>query len=249
MIKEKRYKQIIDYLLKHGTATIGQLTQSINASEATIRRDLTELNKAGRLVKVHGGATLPESKLLTHEDDLKLKSAVNSKAKEEIGRYAARLINDSDFVFIDAGSTISYMIDYIQQSNATFITNSTEHLKKLSEKGFNVMIVCGHYKPTTDAIVGTEALQFLKRFNFSKCFIGCNGVSVQSGYTTPDPLEASLKGFVMERSYMSYVLLDQSKFNKVYPVSFSTISKACIITDKLQDTQFNNLTIIKETCK
>lgn len=247
MIKEQRYNQIIDYLFKHGTATISQLTDSLGVSEATVRRDLIELSSSKRVVKVHGGAMLPKSKLLTSEDDLKLKQSLGSKEKQEIGRYAARLINDDDFVFIDAGSTCSYMIDYIPKTNAVFITNSLENIKKLCMRGFNAMIACGYYKPVTDAVVGADALGFLKRFNFSKCFIGVNGISSEAGYTTPDPAEASIKGFVMEHSYMSYVLADSSKFNKIYPTSFSAIPKACIITDRLPDTKFNNLTVVKET--
>ena len=90
------------------------------------------------------------------------------------------------------------------------------------------------------------ACKSLQRYNFTKCFLGTNGVSPEAGFTTPDAEEAMLKAEAVVRSYMAYVLADHSKFGVVAPVTFAALEKNCIITDRLADESYRSFTIIKE---
>ena len=83
-------------------------------------------------------------------------------------------------------------------------------------------------------------------YNFSKCFIGTNGIAIRQGFTTPDTDEAYLKAAAMERSFVSYVLADASKFDKVSTVSFAPLDQAAIITDRLPDPEYGERTVVKE---
>ena len=85
--------------------TVQQLCEALHTSESTIRRDLTELDRQGRLTKVHGGATLPDSRFLADEPTMEAKETLAVAEKRSIAAAAAALITAEDFVFIDAGTT------------------------------------------------------------------------------------------------------------------------------------------------
>lgn len=100
----------------------------------------------------------------------------------------------NDFVFIDAGTTTERMIDYITESTATYVTNGFNHAKKLAKKNFTVYLVGGRIKQTTEAVIGAEAVDSILKYNFVKCYLGTNGISLSAGFTTPGiPMKRPLK--------------------------------------------------------
>ena len=103
MLTQERYQQILQMLARKRTVTVAELTRTLGASEATIRRDLNALHEMGRLNKVHGGATALSSPFATLEADVRTKASLNAEEKALIGRYAATLIEDDDFVYIEIG--------------------------------------------------------------------------------------------------------------------------------------------------
>lgn len=248
MLTEERFNTTLDLLEKKKAVTVPELAELLSTSESTIRRDLNTLHKQGKLIKVHGGATaIPKKEIIGSEEDIHTKSLLHSNEKEVIGKYAASLIRDDDFVYIDAGTTTEKLIKFIPNtSKAKFVTNGIAHAKLLAHKGLKVFVIGGEIKVSTEAIIGVEAVSELKRYNFTKVFLGANGISDSSGLTTPDIDEALLKNKAHENSYITYILADHSKFNRVFAVSFGNLSKVCIITDKLNDLKYRQETIIKE---
>ncbi len=246
MLAEERMRAILEILERKRAASVAELCLETGASEATIRRDLNELDRQGKISKVHGGAVLPQEEFEAQEPDVQVKSQRNIEQKERIARYAAAQIQDDDFVFIDAGTTTLRMADYLGGSKATFVTTGIECAKKLVEKGLRVYVPGGMLKPGTQALVGAVTRESLAKYNFTKAFIGTNGVTVKQGFTTPDTEEASIKTLAVERSYLSYVLADSSKFGKVSAVTICPLSKACILTDQMPDDSYAGKTIIKE---
>ena len=112
MLAEERQRVILRVLEEKRAATVAVLCQETGASEATIRRDLNELDRQGKLNKVHGGAVLPVSEFESQEPDVLTKSTLHTEQKDRIARYAAAQVNDQDFVFIDAGTTTLRMAEY-----------------------------------------------------------------------------------------------------------------------------------------
>ena len=113
--------------------------------------------------------------------------------KQAIARYAASLIERDDCVYLDAGTSTGWMIEYIREAQATYVTNALSHAKRLADKGFHVILIGGEPKSSTDAIVGAEAVVNLQKYHFSKGFFGTNGVEQNGGFTTPDAREAMVK--------------------------------------------------------
>ena len=246
MLTEERYATILRILEEKKAVTVLDLTRALNASESTVRRDLTALHKNGRLYKVYGGATSIDNNYSSAEADMKTKNDLFPEAKIAIARKAAGLIKQKDFVYIDAGSTTLHLIDFLTETSAVFVTNGMQHAAKLAAKGFKVFIIGGAVKAVTEAVIGTEALESLKCYNFTKGFFGTNGISPKSGFSTPDADEGTIKSAALARCKHAYVLADQSKFNKISPITFANISSATIITGRLEDKKYRDYTTVLE---
>lgn len=232
MLAEERFAAILSLLNDKKSVTVLALTQALQISESTIRRDLITLHKMGKLKKVHGGATLLHKDYGLYEMDMVARGNEHQEEKKKIGEYAASLIQEHDFIYIDAGSTTLQFVEYIQEKDAIYVTNGLEHGKRLAKSGYRVFLLAGEIKETIEAVVGLGAVSSLQKYNFTKAFFGTNGIRIDRGFTTPDMNEAYVKSEAMKRSQKAYVLADSSKFGTCTSISVADISDATIITVK-----------------
>lgn len=245
MLQEERFMEIIKLVENKKSVTVQELMDLLKTSESTIRRDLGVLHNQGRLVKVHGGAVICNN-FLSKDIDVEEKSSLYKDDKEDIAKYAASLIDEKDFVFIDAGTTTDLMIDYITTRETVFVTNAISHAKKLARRGLTVYMLGGELKGITEAVVGEDTVRALEKYNFTKGFFGTNGISVEKGYTTPDVKEAAVKHQAMIQTKDKYILADKSKFNSISPVRFGNFDEAIIITKDLENNEYKKHKNIKE---
>lgn len=246
MLTQERRDQIVAIINEKNAVTVQELMDEFNASAATIRRDLTVLHDEKKILKVFGGATsINSGDVTTYEPSVTAKATLNVEEKDLISKYAASLINDNDFVYIDSGTTTLEMIKYIDNTNAKYITNGIVHAKKLLEKGLNTMIIGGKCKAATEAIIGPDCIEGIRKYHFTKAFMGTNGISLNAGYTTPDVDEAQVKEEAVKHAYVSYILADHTKFGQVSSVTFAPIESCCIITNKEVSRNYHSKTIIK----
>lgn len=229
MLAEERKSKIVDMVNENKAITAAELMQEFNASEATIRRDLTELDKKGLISKVHGGAVTIQAQIMI-DNKVSERAELNQEEKQAIAKYAAGLIQDHDLVFLDAGTTTGYVIDYIQAKYITIVTNAIIHAQKASALGYTVYLTGGRLKSSTEALVGSDCFDSLSRFHFSIGFFGSNGISHKTGFTTPDIEEAKIKEMAITRTSSPYILCDSTKFQVTAPVCFAPYENACIIT-------------------
>ena len=247
MLTEERHAIILEKVKQYKSVKLPDLCELLGASESTVRRDLSSLDDRGLIKKVHGGAiSLDERSWNLAEQNVEEKSKMFNEEKTAIAKYASSLVEDGDFVFIDAGTTTEKLIDFLPEKKVTFVTSGFVHAKKLAQRGFKVYIPAGEIKGNTEAIVGTECVLSLQSYNFTKSFMGTNGISLSRGLTTPDRKEASVKMTAVQNSQTVYVLADHSKFNKIASVTFSQLSRVKIITDKLTDREYISKANIKE---
>ena len=249
MLTEERYQSILSMVNEKNAVTVSELAEYLDISESTVRRDLTALDELGKLKKVFGGATSVSKTEGMYEDSVSMRENLMKDEKIEIGKYCAKTINNADFVYIDSGTTTARLIDFIDNNKATYVTNGIVHARKLAQKGLNAYLIGGRVKSATEAVIGAEAISNLKNLNFSKAFLGANGIDINAGFTTPDIDEAMTKEAAINRSYMAFVLADHTKFRRVFSVTFAQLKKCCIITDTLPFNQYAKETIIKEVMK
>ena len=235
MLTEERHNAILRILGEKSVVSVQELTRMLGASEATIRRDLIALGKQGRLKKVRGGAALAQTSYQARDDEVAVRLGKYAEEKWRIGRYAARLIQNDDFVYIDAGTTTYSMLRFLAESSAVFVTNGLMHARQLASSGCTVHLIGGEVKPATEAAVGSEAVAAIQRFNFTKGFFGVNGITIKNGYTTPDVTEALLKTEAIAHCKQRYMLADPSKFNQIAPITFASLFEGTIVTTKLEE--------------
>lgn len=146
MLAENRHTIILELINSQGSVKLSELCSTLGTSEPTIRRDLNLLDERGMLTKVHGGAIALKDSFAKYEQDVEKKSGLFVKEKMMIAKYAAKLIDDGDVVYIDAGTTTEKMIEHIQSKNVTFVTSGFINAKKLAQLGFKVFVPGGRNK-------------------------------------------------------------------------------------------------------
>ncbi len=246
MLSSERMRRICEIVELKGSVSTQTLMDELGISESTVRRDLTVLDREGRILKVRGGALARERLFHVKDDTVSERKDRNQEEKRRIARFAAGLIRENDFVYLDAGTTTERMIPYLEQENVTFVTNAVSHARALSEAGYTTYILGGEFKAATEAVVGEEAIQSLKKYNFTKGFFGTNGISRDVGFSTPDVKEAAVKRQAMRNSLKAYVLADTSKFSQISCVKFGEFANADIITTKILDDEYRDCPNVME---
>ncbi|CAG9621755.1 DeoR/GlpR family DNA-binding transcription regulator [Sutcliffiella rhizosphaerae] len=231
MLTPERLQKIMEMIQHQEVVKLSELVDATGASESTIRRDLSQLEKGNRLKRVHGGAARILQKGM--EPSIIEKSSINLSEKKLIAKAAANLIKDGDCIFLDAGTTTYQMIPLLENKKVKVVTNGFAHIQSLMEKGVTTYIIGGYMKNQTGAIIGSKAVDSLKEYYFDKAFIGTNGVHIQSGFTTPDPEEAIVKSTAIKQSNETFILADISKFNEIAFAKIANISSANIITNRM----------------
>lgn len=230
MLTEERHQAILARLEQEEIVKVSELIQLLNASESTIRRDLQELEDKGFLVRIHGGAK--KSQQLGFEPNMSEKTAKFQTEKQKIAKAAAQTIKNGEVIYLDAGTTTLEMIPFLSAiTGLKVVTNSVKHASLLIDHGIDTMILGGTIKIATNAVLGINAGEQLRKLRFNRCFMGMNGAHSEAGFTTPDPEEALIKQIALEHSQQAYVLLDHSKFQQTTFAQVAFIEGATIITD------------------
>ncbi|MFZ2462801.1 MAG: DeoR/GlpR family DNA-binding transcription regulator [Caldibacillus thermoamylovorans] len=246
MLTEERHSYILKKLKEEGIVKSQDIIRELNCSESTVRRDLILLEDAGHLKRIRGGA----KRVYDLDEELSVveKSAKNVQEKTLIARYAASFIKENDVIYLDAGTTTLAMIPFLNK-NITVVTNGVQHASLLVDQQLRVYLLGGVVKNTTKAIVGVNSVSELKKYRFTKAFLGINGIDEEYGCTTPDPEEALLKYTAIQQSSNSYVLSDHSKWGKVNFAKVCDLDEVTIITDQIIHLKnhniFENATILE----
>lgn len=236
MNSELRKKIILKKLNEKGAIYTQELIKRCGVSEITIRRDLVELETRGLLIRTHGGAVMSKAgdQLFTY--DLKINQ--NRQNKEEICQIAARYIKNNDIIFIDCGTTLSYLSKYITKIESLIvITNSLPIVSELINfSNIKVILIGGEVANERKAIYGPVAANSIAKYHANKAFIGADGVSLQNGLSSYDEKEAAITLKMAENADEVFLLCDSTKIEKnsfVKFCPFSTINY--LITDGLLD--------------
>ncbi len=231
MLTNERQQTILHLLEERQTIKIQEIVEVTNASESTIRRDLTELENERKLERIHGGATVRGRKI--HEPSILDKTTKNIHEKQAIAKHAASIIQEEDCIFLDAGTTTLQMIPYLQDKKVVVVTNGLTHVEKLIEHDITTYLTGGYVKGKTGALVGPQTIESIQNYRFDKCFLGVNGFDPTFGYTTPDLEEAAVKRKASEYAKDTYVLADHTKYKEVSFSNIDVLKMATLITSEL----------------
>ena len=229
---EERKKFILNLLKNKDSVTIYEILAGCKASDITIRRDLSELENKGLLIRTHGGAT---KKAATNDlFTFNHKMNQNRESKEYICKVASGFVKDNDVIFIDCGSTMAFLPKYLSQKNSlTIITTSLPIASELINfDNIKLVIIGGEIIMQRKAVYGHIAEYNIEQYHANKAFIGADGVSLSKGLTSFDQKEASVTLKMAENADEVFLLCDSTKIERNSYVRFAELSLSdYIITD------------------
>ena len=229
MVNE-RWNKILDLLDKEGSLSLKDLMEHCDVSEATVRRDLTNLEAKNLLFRTHGGA-IKRSVARGSEDSVEMKRADFLQEKREVAKYICdNILQSGQTIYLDAGTSTYEMIERLRDRKLTVVTNSTYHLSKLINNKIHTIILGGTIKHSTQAVIGSVAIEQLKKYSFDMCFIGCNGIDENFGVTTAEENESFIKATALKNSKKKYILADKSKFGHRKFQKFAELDDIIIVS-------------------
>lgn len=232
LIPAQRRDRIREHLAIHKIVRIADLSEMLNASEATIRRDLERLEDKGIVERTHGGAIL--SQRLNLEQEYQQRTLRSPDEKRSIGAIAASLIEEGDNVFINSGTTTTQVIRHIRgNADITVITNNLNAALEMGTVDFELVLLGGSYQPKSISVAGRFAVNNLSQIYANKAFIGVDGFSLKYGFTVPSSPEAEIIRRMLKRTRGKiYVVADHRKWGVVSNFEIAAIDQIHhIITD------------------
>ena len=245
MLKEARHSIIIDAVNGRKYVSLSDLMSLTDSSESTIRADLIELDREGKILRLRGGAQAINDETLSYELSIEQKMGIQWKQKQAIARFANSLIPANSLLYVDAGTSTLALMETLDVPGLVIVTNSVLIARKSLAKGYRSYVIGGELKLSTDALFGPMALNALEKFRFDIGFFGTNGVDLKQGFTTPGVEEAAIKSKAMDQCKKCYVLADSSKFDVVTAVSFHSFEEATIITDAIIKEKYKDKGILE----
>ncbi|MET9063645.1 DeoR/GlpR family DNA-binding transcription regulator [Streptosporangium sandarakinum] len=229
MYAEERQQEILRRAREAGRADVMALAEEFAVTTETIRRDLTVLERAGVLRRVHGGAIPVER--LGFEPALATRDEVMTAEKERIAKAALAELPEDGAVILDAGTTTARLVQILPPDRElTVIVNSPPLATALAVRpGLNVIMLGGRVRGRTLATVDDWALRPLADLHVDVAFMAANGCSVSKGLTTPDPAEAAIKRAMIGAAQRSVLLADHTKFTNTYLARFATLSEIDLV--------------------
>jgi DeoR family glycerol-3-phosphate regulon repressor len=215
MSPEQRRERIVALTLERERVAVEELAAALNSSRETIRRDLSELDRRGRLRKVHGGATIPDSVLLEpgSESPFQMRLGENIAAKRAIGRRAAQLFQPGETLFVDTGTTtILFAEELARATGLTVITNSAA-IAAFAGRGSenSVILIGGAYRNEGSESVGPLAIEQIARFHADHAVLTVGAIG-EVGLLDYDHEEALVARAMIAHARSVTVLADASKF-------------------------------------
>jgi DeoR family transcriptional regulator of aga operon len=215
---EERRSRIAQMVLANGRVHVTSLVRRFGVTETSIRRDLTLLERAGRLQRVHGGAIPRRGSSRT--DSFAEKMGWQIEAKVRIGKAAAELIGTRDIILLDSGTTTLQIVQQIpmalrENNMITVVTNSQPIAREmLTWASPKLTILGGLFLPDYQATVGPQTLAQLRELTADKLFLGADGLTLTGGATTADVLMAQVDGMMAEHAREVILVLDSSKIGR-----------------------------------
>jgi len=251
MLSVERKFKIAEVVGKNGGVKTSDLSNMFSVSEMTILRDLEMLEQQGILKRVYGGAVNLNNPV--KELSIILRKQINIKEKNTIAQNAAKLISNGESIFLD-GSTTAFALSkkLASKTGLTIITNGLEILNELKNNS-NINLFCpgGELQLNTMSFIGSSAETYLRELYADKAFISASGLSLQSGITVENAVQAAIKKIMLKNALSRIVLVDSSKFDVVRLAGVCALEDInIIVTDSKPDYKFlemfekNNIEVI-----
>ena len=233
MFAHERRQEIMARAQRTGRVAVTELADALAVTSETIRRDLSQLEQAGLLRRVHGGALPLDRQSIEPEVLERALTMVNEKLR--IAERALDEVPTTGTIFLDAGTTTGVLADLMPPGrNLTVVTHSLSIALTLAGRpGYTVLTLGGEVRGPTLATVGPWAEGRLRSIHTDVAFVATNGLSLARGLTTPNPVEAEVKRLIVQTARRVVLLTDHTTVNREFFEGFGAIADVDLLISDL----------------
>ena len=213
MLKEERIQKLLDILEEKEFCTVDSLSEQLNVSMPTIRRDLSELVNRNLIIRSHGGAMhIPREDVTSPVD---FRKTTHYREKVSLARAAVNFIPSNAVVFIDASTTAGAIAENLKgRQDLVIITNSLITAAYLKNLGVKTYCLGGEVIGSSSAVGGALALETAANFNVDVMFFSAHGINDRGMIVDTSEGETELRTMLLKNAATSVFLCDNSKFGK-----------------------------------
>lgn len=236
MLKIERQNFILNELKNEGSVLISNLSEALSCHEETIRRDFKELEAAGKLKRIHGGAYLPDYS--DRSVPIELRNSFFQEEKKEMAKTALPFISPGDTIMLDSSTTCLELARAILDSEitVTLITNSLRICILCdSFQNRKVTLACagGQLRRKTSSFVGYKTTDMIQSNYANIAFLSNPAIDMEYGLSDTNLNEGNVRKCMLEHSDRHILLMDHTKFSKISSNIFGQVSDVdVLITDK-----------------
>jgi len=251
MWSKERHQRILSMLEANHQVSANDLAEMLGVSRETVRRDLVDLEREGRVDRVHGGAVLPQPR---GEEPFKKRMGEQIRAKRDIARKAAGLIRPGHSILVDAGTTTSiFAQELVKLSGIMVVTNSIDIATTIQGAGADIdlLLLGGRVVSDVPATLGELTLAEIRRFNVDMAFVAPVALHAEKGAFSFDLHEAEVAAAMVEQARETVILVDHTKLGETSRVLSCEASQIdVLVTDKnappgaLRPFRDNGMTVI-----
>jgi DeoR/GlpR family transcriptional regulator of sugar metabolism len=237
-LKEERQQHILELLGSKGRVLAADLSSRYSVSEDTIRRDLRELARSGKIQRVHGGALPRPAEALPFVS----RQQIDIESKTGIARAAADRIRDGQVVLIDGGTTNLRIASYLpRERSATIVTNSLPLALALADHPkVSVQMLGGNFDKEARVTTGIETIRGIEAIRADLCLLGMCSLHPEVGISVGDREEAYVKKAMIAASSEVVGLISLGKMGTSLPYLVGSASRLTrLITDALDEEVLN----------
>jgi DeoR family transcriptional regulator of aga operon len=214
MLIEERRQHILSLIQKQGRVLVDELSDNLDLSKITIRKDLDYLESKELLIRTHGGA-LPVQAGALSDPTIQEKEELHHEEKVKIAKAAAAMVSEGQCIILDSGTTTTEIARSLSSlRHLTVITNALNIAVDLARSDFEIILIGGTLRRNSLSLVGPLAEDVLKEMHADIVFLGVDGFDTKVGLTTPNLLEARVNRAMVEAAEKVVAVCDSSKFNR-----------------------------------
>lgn len=236
MLPAERRSRILSALTGSGILTTDDLAEQFGVSGETIRRDVTLLERTGRVARVHGGAmSITSSARVNDEAPFEVRRDEQRTAKKLIGQISAALISPGDVVGLDVGTTSLHIAQSLPSDfQGTVVTPSVLVATELAgRESIDVLLAGGHLRGGDLTVFGAETIGYLAAINYDIAFLSSGGVTIERGLTDFYREEAAARQKFLANATRAFIVADSTKIGKIAPYRVCGLDDvAGVITDQ-----------------
>jgi DeoR/GlpR family transcriptional regulator of sugar metabolism len=212
MRTEERREGILRLLETSEIVTVAELVQKLGASEATVRRDLVQLDQRGALRRTHGGARRLTLRGVT--TPFAARVGINAEAKGRIAAAAAGMLAHGESVVLDGGTTCLEVARRLTDPSLRVVPLSLRSATVLGDAGAQITMCGGDVRPDELSATGARALSSISTMRFDTAIVSCRGFTLSEGVTSYDSEDAAIKAAAIRYSSRIILLCDETKWGK-----------------------------------